>query len=90
MRVTFADTAQYAIALDAINALGFRLGDPCYEQARARGTKPTWHSMGQADSFTKTRMLVLATTAFNATNWAKQLEAVAGVVKVEAPFKMAC
>ena len=90
VRVTFAVTAQYAIALDAINALGFRLADPCYEQARARGTKPTWHSMGQADFFTRAHTLVLATTSFNATEWAKQLEAVAGIVKVEAPFKMTC
>ena len=90
MRVTFAYTAQYATALDATNALGFRLADPCYEQSRARGTKPTWHSMGQADSFTRTRTLLLATTAFNATDWAKQLGAVAGVVKVEVTFKMAC
>ena len=74
--------------LDVLNTLGFRLADPCYEQARARGTKPTWHSMGQADSFTRTRTLLLATTAFNATDWAKQLETVAGVAKVEAPFKV--
>jgi len=90
VRVTFADTAKYATALDALNALGFRLADPCFEQARARGTKPTWHSMGQADSFTRTRTLLLATTAFNATYWANQLGAVAAVVKVESPFKMTC
>jgi len=90
VRVTFADTAKYATALDALNALGFRLADPCYEQARARGTKPTWHSMGQADSFTKMRTLLVATTAFNATYWANQLGAVAAVVKVESPFKMTC
>jgi PQQ enzyme repeat len=90
VRVTFADTAKYATTLDTVNALGFRLADPCYEQARARGTKPTWHSMGQADSLGKMHTLVLATTLYNATDWANQLGEVAGVVKVEAPFKMVC
>ena len=90
VRVTFADTAKYATELDVINALGFRLADLCYEQARARGAKPTWHSMGRADSFGKMHTLLLATTIYNATDWAKQLWAVAGVVKVEAPFRMRC
>lgn len=90
VQVTFADATQYAAALDATNALGFRLADPCYEQARAQGKKPTWNPLGQGSSFDKTHTLLLATTAFNATSWASQLAAVAGVIKTEAPFTMPC
>jgi len=90
VRVTFAGTTQYDMALDAVNALGFRLADPCYEQARAQGTKPSWHSMGQADAFGKTHMFLLATTFYNAIGWMSQLRAVPGVVKIEAAFKMDC
>ncbi|MDQ6662518.1 MAG: PQQ-binding-like beta-propeller repeat protein, partial [Chloroflexota bacterium] len=90
VRVTFADAVQYATALDATIALGFRLPDPCYEQVRAQDMKPMWHPMAQVDSFGKTHTLLLATTFLNAINWQNQLKAVTGVVKLEAPYKASC
>ncbi len=90
LRVTFANATAYAAALDSVNALGFRLSDPCYEQARAQGSKPTWHAMSQADAFAQSHALVLATTLYNATTWTDQLKAVAGVVTITAPFQASC
>ncbi len=84
IRVTFANTIQsYDDALFAVDDLGFRLAAPCYEQGRAEGKKPSWNDMGQLDSFGKTHALLLATTSFNATTWADQLKATAGVVHIE-------
>ncbi len=90
IQVTFASTTQYATALDAVNGLGFRLADPCYEQLRAQGHKPTWQSQDQSNTFNQSHMLVLATTGTNAVTWQKQLGSVKGVVKVVTPFKAAC
>lgn len=45
--VTFSGaSADYAVELDALLNLGFRLADPCYEHARAQGKSPAWHPMG--------------------------------------------
>lgn len=90
LQVTFAGAISYDAALDGVNGLWFRLADPCYEQARASGAKPTWHPMSQADTFEKTQMLVLATTSVNATTWMSQLQALAGVQKVTVPFTASC
>ncbi|HLI08953.1 MAG TPA: PQQ-binding-like beta-propeller repeat protein [Ktedonobacteraceae bacterium] len=88
--VTFISTTRYATALDAINGLGFRLAAPCYEQARARGNKPGWSAMDQSSAFNQSHTLILATTTVNAVTWKSQLQAVTGVVKVNAPFKATC
>ena len=90
IQVTFASTTQYATALDAVNGLGFRLAAPCYEQARARGNKPTWQSQDQSLTFNQSHTLFLATTGTNAVTWQKQLGSVKGVVKVVTPFKAGC
>ncbi|MEO6888407.1 MAG: PQQ-binding-like beta-propeller repeat protein [Ktedonobacteraceae bacterium] len=90
IQVTFTSATSYANALDATNNLGFRVADPCYEQARAQSKKPIWHAMTQANTFAHTYTLVLATTGYNATTWQSQLKSLAGVVKLEAPFTMAC
>lgn len=90
VRVTFTGASSYTTALDTVNSLGFRLADPCYEQARAQGRKPTWHPMSEADAFGQTRALVLATTLYNAITWANQLRAVGGVVTIDAPFRASC
>jgi hypothetical protein len=90
IQVTFASTTQYATALDAVNALGFRLADPCYEQARAQGHKPIWQSQDQSNTFNQSHTLILATTSTNAVTWQKQLGSVKGVVKVATPFKAMC
>jgi PQQ-like domain len=90
LRVTFSSTVSYNNALEDISNLWFRIADPCYEQARAQGTKPTWHSQGQTDTFAKTHSFVVAITGLNSIHWSNQLRAVAGVVKVDAPLKMAC
>jgi eukaryotic-like serine/threonine-protein kinase len=90
LRVTFTQGTQYTSALDTMNAFGFRLADPCYEQARALGIKPVWHLMGQADSFVQTRTLLLATTSINAITWMDQLSKIAGVEKIVSPYKLTC
>ncbi len=76
-----SDTS-YLNAWESLNALGFRLADPCYEKARAQGNKPTWHPMDEEGSFAQTQTLVLA-TALNATTWRQQLQSVAGVGKIQ-------
>jgi outer membrane protein assembly factor BamB len=90
VQVAFANTTQYVTALDAVNGLGFRLAAPCYEQSRAQGNKPIWHSMDQSSTFNQSHALVLATTGINAVTWQSQLSALKGVVKVTVPFKATC
>ncbi len=90
VRVTFSSATVYVAALDRVNALGFRLADPCYEQARAQGKKPTWHPMSEVDTYHQTDTLVLATTQYNAVTWLDQLQGVTGVVKIDAPFTATC
>ncbi len=90
VRVTFSSATVYVAALDRMNALGFRLADPCYEQARAQGKKPTWHPMSEVDTYHQTDTLVLATTQYNAVTWLDQLQGVTGVVKIDAPFTATC
>ncbi len=90
VQVTFTGATAYATALNAVNALGFRLADPCYEQSRARGHKPPWQSQDQSGSFNQSHTLILATTGTNAVTWQSQLGSVKGVVKIVTPFKAAC
>ncbi len=89
LRVTFAPIG-YDTALNAVNDMGFRLANPCYEQARARGSKPTWTTMGQDSSYAQTHMLLLATTPINATTWQSQLQNLAGVERVEVIGRVGC
>ncbi len=90
VQVTFASTVSYDTALEGVDGLGFRLASSCYEQARARGSRPTWQPMSQAESYAKTEQLVLATTSWNATTWLDQLRALAGVSQITTPFNAAC
>lgn len=89
-QVTFADTIGYDTALEAANNLGFRLANPCYEQARARGDKPTWSTAGQENAFEKMHTLLLSTTGFNATTWLQQLKSLAGVTRIDTPVVTTC
>ena len=82
MQATFSSATIYDTALKGIDGLGFRLAAPCYEQARARGAKPTWQSMNQAETFANSHSLILATTKENATIWLQQLLALSGVQTV--------
>ena len=86
IRVTFASSISYADALEEADGLGFRLADPCYEQARAQGKKPTWHPMSQAAAYAASPGLLLATTTWNSTTWQSQLRALPGVTAVSAPY----
>ncbi len=72
--VTFSDSTSYDTALASITRLGYRLANPCYEQARARGKQPSWISMGQEQMFANGHTLLLATTFLNATNWQEQTQ----------------
>ncbi len=90
IRATFSSGTAYDSALDAVNNLGFRLANPCYEQARSRGDKPAWNTAGQENAFASSHMLLLATTSDNATTWLAQLKSAEGVTAVEAPLKVTC
>ena len=90
VKATFSNSTAYDAALAAVNNLGFRLANPCYEQARARGDKPTWQTSGQETVFGSAHTLLLATTTFNATTWLSQLKSLAGVTRVDAPVGVAC
>ncbi|HET9999652.1 MAG TPA: PQQ-binding-like beta-propeller repeat protein [Ktedonobacteraceae bacterium] len=90
VKATFANSTGYDTALEAVNNLGFRLANPCYEQARARGDKPTWNTAGQENIFGSAHKLLLATTTFNATTWLSQLKSLAGVTNVDEPVAVAC
>ena len=90
MKTTFSDSISYDIALDAANNLGFRLANPCYESARARGDKPAWKTAGQENAFGAAHTLLLATTGFNATTWLSQLKTLAGVTKVDTGVGAGC
>ncbi len=89
LRVTFASTS-YDTALNEVNDMGFRLANPCYEQARARGDKPAWKTMGQESSYDQGRVLLLSTTPINATTWQSQLQALKGVERVEVVSQPGC
>jgi hypothetical protein len=88
--VTFSDSAGYDTALSGITRLGFRLANPCYEQARAQGKKPTWTSMSQEHTFASVHTLLLATTIMNATNWQEQIKTTQGVTKEAISPSIAC
>jgi len=83
VKATFSNSISYDTALDAVNNLGFRLANPCYEKARAGGDKPAWKTAGQENVFGSSHTLLLATTGFNATTWQQQLKSLAGVTKVD-------
>ncbi|GCE28821.1 hypothetical protein KDA_43050 [Dictyobacter alpinus] len=82
LQINFTSATPYLNAWENLNALGFRLADPCYEKERAQGKAPTWHVMGEESSFTQTHTLVLATTTFNATIWHQQLQSIVSVKQV--------
>ena len=89
MRVTFGSPVKsYEKALAEVSNLGFRLGNPCYEQAK--GARSAWSPMGQEEMFTHTHTLILATTSMNSTHWNDQLRAVADVTRVETTFDVTC
>ena len=90
VRATFSGDTGYDAALDAVNNLGFRLANPCYEQARSRGNKPTWNTAGQENTFGSSHTLLLATTSYNATAWLSQLKTVVGVTGVDVPVTATC
>jgi outer membrane protein assembly factor BamB len=83
LRVSFAGGSGYLKAWESLNALGFRLADPCYEKARAQGHKPAWQPMGEESGFAQTHTLTLATTVFNATSWRQQLQSVPGLSAIQ-------
>ena len=89
-QVTFASSIDYGTALEAANNLGFRLANPCYEQARARGDKPAWSTAGQESAFGKMHTLLLSTTGYTATTWLSQLKSLVGVTKIDAPVVTTC
>lgn len=90
VRATFSGGSGYDAALDAVNNLGFRLANPCYEQARSRGDKPTWNAAGQENTFGSSHTLLIAITSYDATTWLSQLKSAAGVTSVDEPLKVTC
>lgn len=91
LQVTFSSTiTSYDAALTDINNLGFRLAAPCYEQARAKGSKPAWYPMSQESTFQQTHTLLLATTPYNSVEWASQLHADSSIIKIVSPYTATC
>jgi outer membrane protein assembly factor BamB len=92
VQVSFVSGPAYLKAWESLNALGFRVADPCYEQARAQGHKPAWHSMSQEESFAQKHNLVLATTPFNAITWRQQLQNLVdnGQIEILSTAKLFC
>lgn len=87
IRVSFAAGTSYDQAMAAVSALGFRLADPCYEQAQPR---PTWHPMGQETAFAASSGLTVATTGANAITWKQQLASTNGVTGLIVPYQPTC
>src|SRR5579859_2849172 len=90
VKAIFSGATSYDAALDAVNNLGFRLANPCYEQARSHSYKPAWNTAGQENAFGSSHTLLLATTSYNATTWLPQLKTTVGVTGVDAPVAMTC
>lgn len=90
VRAIFDERASYDSAVVLVSQLGFRLSEPCYEQARAAGQTPAWHSMGQESSFSSNRNVLVRVTYFNATTWRQQLATNPSVQAVEAPVTVTC
>jgi outer membrane protein assembly factor BamB len=90
VKATFSDSVSYDTALDAVNNLGFRLANSCYERARSRGDKSAWKTAGQENAFGSEHTLLLATTGFNATTWQQQLKSLAGATKVDTEGGTGC
>ncbi|MEO7001202.1 MAG: hypothetical protein ABI068_05340 [Ktedonobacterales bacterium] len=76
LHVSFAAGMSYAQAVATVSNLGFRLADPCYEQAKPT---PAWHAMGQETGYATSDSLTLALTDANATLWRQQLSKAASV-----------
>ncbi|SRR5579885_518245 len=90
-RIKFSlPASKYDTALYIVSKVGIRLADPCYEQAKKKGTSPDWHSMGQEDTFASERTLIVATTIYTPNNWLAQLHAVHDIVSIESPFTPNC
>jgi hypothetical protein len=88
-RITFSSQTSYGTALALVSALGFRLGDPCYER-QPQGAHITWTPMGQESAYASGHTLLVVTTPLNADQWQRQAQASAGVTKVEASPTLTC
>jgi outer membrane protein assembly factor BamB len=90
VQVAFASTVSYSAALEGIDGLGFRLANPCYEQARANGSKQPCQPRRRTGNYAKSERLVMATTSWNATTWLDQLPALAGASQITTPYTTTC
>ncbi len=91
VRFTFAaPLVSYDDALAAVDDLGLRLADPCYERGVAHRIPFLWHTMDQSASFAASDVLVVATTTYASTTWHDQLQATQGVATVQAPAATFC
>ncbi len=90
VQVRYGATVSYDQALATLSNLGFRLANPCFEQAMKTSAPPSWRSPGQAQSFRTTHVLVVATTTANSTLWQTQLLATPGVLAMEQPYQPTC
>jgi hypothetical protein len=80
VRLTFdAPLVSYADALAAVDNLGLRLADPCYERGAIRSALFLWHTMDQSASFAASHALIVATTIYASTTWHDQLQAPAAI-----------
>jgi hypothetical protein len=91
VRLTFeAPLVSYDDALAAVENIGIRLADPCYEGGAVHFVPLLWHTMDQSASFAASHVLVVATTTYAATTWRHQLQETPGVATVQAPAAISC
>ncbi|MGH2485296.1 MAG: hypothetical protein ACRDHE_04715 [Ktedonobacterales bacterium] len=90
VRVTVAGAVPYESAIVLVSRLGFRLSNPCYDQAQASGHSPAWQPTGQESSFAATHALLVRVTYVNAASWRQQLTGNPEAYAVEAPAAVAC
>lgn len=75
-RITFNVQENYDEVLYIISNEGLHLADPCYDQAKLQGKKPSWHLMEQEKAFTSTHTLLVATSKGVSSNlWLEHLKA---------------
>jgi hypothetical protein len=90
-RLTFdVPLVAYDDALAAVDNLGLRLADPCYERGVIRSVPFLWHTMDQSTSFAASHAIGVATTIYASTTWRAQLQATPGAATIQAPAAISC
>lgn len=90
IQVVFAGTTLYDQALSHVSDLGFRLANPCFEQAKRVSSQVQWEPQGQDQAFGVSHALLLATTTANSSVWQTQLHQESGVIRFQSNYQPSC